>query len=100
MGENHFAPLPVALYGGVLLSSAIAYWILVRVLLHHHEHDSVLAKAIGRDFKGNISIVLYLLGIGMAFTNRWLACALYVIVAIMWLVPDKRIEKSLVVNEN
>lgn len=98
MGENHFAPLPVAVYGGVLLCCAMAYWILVRVLLKHHERDSVLAKAIGRDLKGNFSVVLYLLGIGLAFTNRWLACAMYVIVAIMWLVPDRRIEKNLMVE--
>lgn len=98
MGENHFAPLPVAVYGGVLLGSAIAYWILVHVLLKHHERDSVLAQAIGRDFKGNISIALYLLGIGLAFTNRWLACAVYVMVAIMWLIPDRRIESK--ISEN
>ena len=98
MGENHFAPLPVAVYGGILLGSAIAYWILVRVLLRHHESDSVLAKAIGRDVKGNISVALYLLGIGLAFVNRWLACAVYVIVAVMWLIPDKRIEQSLIAD--
>ena len=95
MGENHFAALPVALYGVVLLGAALAYWILVRVLLSHHESDSLLAKAIGRDFKGNISLAFYLLAIALAFFNRWLSCALYVAVALMWLVPDRRIEDKI-----
>jgi len=98
MGENNFQPLPVALYGAILLCCALAYWILARVLIKVHGHDSVLAKAIGRDVKGNISMAFYLLGIGLSFVNRWLACAVYVIVAVMWLVPDKRIEKSLIAD--
>src|SRR5437016_555429 len=95
MGENHFASLPVALYGVVLLCSAIAYFILTRALLSIHARDSVLAIALGDDFKGKISIVIYLLAIPLAFVRSWLACALYVLVAVMWLVPDRRIEKTI-----
>ena len=93
MGENHFAAWPVALYGTVLLFAAIAYFILARALLSIHESDSVLAKALGSDFKGKISIVIYLVAIPLAFVRPWIACALYVCVAVMWLVPDPRIEK-------
>ena len=95
MGENQFAAFPVALYGGVLLSAAVAYFILVRALLAHHGKDSLLAKAIGDDFKGKISLVIYLAAIALAFINPFLACALYILVAIIWLVPDRRIEKVL-----
>jgi uncharacterized membrane protein len=95
MGENHFARWPVALYGMVLLLAAIAYFILVRVLLSVHGRESVLATALGRDFKGKVSIVIYLVAIALAALKSWLACALYVLVAIMWLVPDRRIEKTL-----
>src|SRR5437899_11144517 len=96
MGENQFAAWPVALYGGVLLCAAIAYFILVRTLLSLHGLESVLATALGRDFKGKISIVIYLVAIRLAFVRSWLACALYVFVAIMWLVPDRRIERTVV----
>ena len=92
MGEN-FAAVPAALYGTVLLFAAIAYFILARALLSIHESDSVLAKALGSDFKGKISIVIYLVAIPLAFLRPWIACALYVCVAVMWLVPDPRIEK-------
>ena len=95
MGENHFAAWPVALYGVVLLGSAISYTILTVVLVDLHGSDSVLAVAMGRDFKGKISIVAYLLAIPLAFVNAWFAGALYVAVAIMWLAPDRRIEKTL-----
>lgn len=95
MGENRFAPVPVAVYGGVLLCAAIAYFILTRALLRIHTRNSTLATALGRDFKGKISIVIYVAGIGLALVRPWLACALYVTVAIMWLVPDRRIEKRL-----
>ncbi len=95
MGENDFAALPTALYGGVLLLSAIAYTILVRVLLAVHGRDSTLATAIGSDVKGNISLVLYLLAVPLAFFLPWLAGVLYVLVAIIWFVPDRRIEKTL-----
>lgn len=96
MGENHFAPWPVAIYGVVLLCAAIAYFILTRTLLNLHSKDSALAIALGSDFKGKISLVIYLVAIPLAFVRSWLAGALYVLVAIMWLVPDRRIEKKLV----
>jgi len=95
MGENNFAPGPVALYGVVLLAAAIAYFILVRVLLARHGKDSVLAAAIGSDFKGKISVVIYAAAIALSLVNALYACALYIVVAIMWLVPDRRIEKVL-----
>jgi len=95
MGENHFAPIPVAAYGVALLCPALAYYILVRVLLRHHEKDSALARAIGEDFKGKISVVIYVVAIPLAFARWWIACALYVAVAIIWLVPDRRIERAL-----
>ena len=94
MGENHFAREPVALYGAVMLFAAIAYFILVRALLSHHGQNSVLATALGRDFKGKASIVILLVAIPLAFVKWWLACALYVLILIMWLVPDRRIEKT------
>ena len=93
MGENHFAPAPVALYGAVLLCAAIAYFILTRALLSIHSPDSSLATALGRDFKGKISIVINLVAIPLAFAKTWLAFALYVLVTVIWLVPDRRIEK-------
>jgi uncharacterized membrane protein len=95
MGENKFAPVPVALYGVVLLLAAIAYFILARSLLSIHSPDSVLAIALGADFKGKISMVIYLFAIPLAFVRSWLACALYVLVAVMWLAPDRRIEKTI-----
>ena len=95
MGENHFARGPVALYGVVMLCAAIAYFILVRALLRLHGRDSVLATALGSDFKGKISMVICLVAIPLAWVKWWLACALYVLVLIMWLVPDRRIEKTL-----
>jgi uncharacterized membrane protein len=93
MGENHFAAWPVALYGVVLLLAAVAYFILTRTLLAVHGSGSVLASALGRDFKGKVSVVIYLVAIPFAFVHSWLAGALYVLVAIIWLVPDRRIEK-------
>jgi uncharacterized membrane protein len=95
MGENHFAALPVALYGVVLLCAAIAYLLLSRRLISHHGDDSVLAKAIGSDIKGKVSLVFYIMGIGLSTVSVWLACACYVAVALMWLIPDQRIEKIL-----
>ncbi len=95
MGENGFAAVPAALYGVVLLCAAIAYFILARSLLSIHARDSVLATALGADFKGKISMVIYLFAIPLAFVRSWLACALYVLVAVMWLVPDRRIEKTI-----
>lgn len=95
MGENKFAAAPVALYGGVLLGAAIAYFILARSLLAIHAPDSLLAIALGADFKGKISMVIYLVAIPLAYVRSWLACLLYVLVAVMWLVPDRRIEKTI-----
>jgi uncharacterized membrane protein len=95
MGENHFAALPVALYGLVLLMAAVSYTLLVRALVARHGKDSLLSKAIGSDVKGNLSLAAYVLAILVASTNRWIACALYVAVALVWLVPDLRIERVL-----
>ncbi|GAX42608.1 hypothetical protein NIES4075_36100 [Tolypothrix sp. NIES-4075] len=95
MGENHFATLPVALYGIVLLSSAIAYYILARILVASHGKDSALASALGGDFKGKVSVLIYAVAIGLSFVNSWFACILYTLVAVMWLIPDRRIEKTL-----
>ncbi|MCB8984550.1 MAG: DUF1211 domain-containing protein [Ardenticatenaceae bacterium] len=95
MGENQFAAWPVALYGVVLLCSAVAYFILSRSLVSLHGADSVLATAVGSDFKGQVSLVIYLLAIPLAFVNSWLAGGLYVLVAVMWLIPDRRIEDIL-----
>jgi len=95
-GETSFAAWPVAVYGGVLLMAALAYTVLVRALLARHGLDSVLAKAIGSDFKGNGSIACYVLGILLsALVSRWLGLALYTVVALIWLVPDLRIERAL-----
>ncbi len=95
MGENSFAPLPVALYGVVLLFSAIAYYILTLTLISHHGKDSQIAIALGKDFKGKISIVIYTVSILLCFINSLIAGGLYALVAIMWLIPDKRIERIL-----
>jgi uncharacterized membrane protein len=95
LGENPFAAWPVALYGIPLLLAGVAYYILVRTLIAHHGQDSPLAIALGQDFKGKISVVIYAVAIPLAFVNTWLACALYIAVAIMWLIPDRRIEKIL-----
>ena len=95
MGENHFAAWPVALYGLVMLCAGIAYFILARALVSSHGRDSTLAKALGKDFKGKLSVVFYAAAIPLAFVSSWLACALYVLVAAMWLIPDRRIEQAL-----
>lgn len=92
MGENHLAPLPVALYGVVLLNSGIAYYILSRTLIAHHGKDSALATVIGKDYKGMISVVLYASAIALVLLTPWLSVALYIVVAIIWLIPDRRIE--------
>ncbi|MGA7952095.1 MAG: TMEM175 family protein [Gloeobacterales cyanobacterium] len=95
MGENHFDALPVALYGAVLFLAATAYFILTSTLIAHHGEDSTLAIAVGRDFKGKISVVIYAVAILVSFMNSWFACTLYALVAVMWLIPDRRIEKIL-----
>jgi uncharacterized membrane protein len=88
-------PWPVALYGIVLLCAAIAYYILTRVLIHLHGQGSALAKSVGEDKKGKISIAVYAAAVSMAFVQPWIASVGYVIVAIMWLVPDRRIESEI-----
>ena len=95
MGENHFASEPTAVYGMVLLMAAIAYTILTMEIVSHHGPDSVLAAAIGKDVKGKISIVGYFAAIALAFVDQWFSDAIYVAIALLWLVPDKRIEKRL-----
>ena len=95
MGEHDFAPAPVALYGIVLLFAAIAYFVLTRALMALHGRDSVLAAAVGRDVKGLVSLALYVLAIALAFVSSGLACALYLLVDVIWLVPDRRIERTL-----
>ena len=93
MGENHFATVPVALYGFVLFMCGVAYTILARALMIHHGKDSALAIAVGKDYKGWISIITYALAIGLSFVQAWIAFALYIAVALMWFIPDRRIEK-------
>jgi uncharacterized membrane protein len=95
MGENHFAPVPSALYGFVLLMAAIAYWILQQLIIALHGPDSVLKKAVGGDWKGKASPILYAIAIPLAFVSRWVSLGIYIFVALIWLVPDKRIEKTL-----
>ena len=94
MGENHFATLPVAAYGIVLLCAACAYWMLQRSLIKADGSDCPLARAVGRDWKGKISPLIYLAAIGLAFLSPWLACGLYILVAVIWLIPDPRIERT------
>lgn len=95
MDENHFSALPTAIYGVSLLMPAIAYFILQWAIVRLHGRDSVLARALGKDFKGKLSAVLYLIAIPAAFFAPWLAQALYVAVALLWLCPDRRIERAL-----
>ena len=92
MGENHWAALPAAVYGVVLLMAAIAYTILQRAIIAGQGPDSRLAAAIGSDTKGKLSIALYATAISLAFVNQWFSDALYIVVALMWLIPDRRIE--------
>src|SRR6185503_18847370 len=91
MGENHWAPLPTAVYGVVLILAAVAYTILARALVAEHGPGSRLARAMGSDFKGKLSLALYATAIGLAFVNQWIADAIYLCVALIWLVPDRRI---------
>jgi len=95
MGENHFAAGPTALYGVVLLMAAIAYYVLQQAILRKQGPASLLAVAVGRDLKGKLSPVVYLIAIPAAFVRPWIAGALYVTVALIWLVPDSRIERKL-----
>jgi uncharacterized membrane protein len=93
MGENHFAPVPTAAYGVVLLLAAIAYWLLQRAILSHEGPDSVLAEAVGADRKGKLSPVIYLIAIAATQIAPWISESLYVAVALIWLIPDRRIER-------
>ena len=93
MGENHFAAVPTALYGVVLLGCAIAYTILLNAIVAHEGRDSSLAKAVGDDRKGWLSLALYVSAIPLAFVNQWISDAIYVTVALIWLIPDRRIER-------
>ncbi len=95
MGENHFSATPAAVYGGVLLMCGLAYLILSQKLIALNGSDSPLARAIGRDIKGRISLMLYAAAILLAFVHHWISLALYVAVAIMWFVPDRRIERAM-----
>jgi uncharacterized membrane protein len=94
MDEHLTMPAPIALYGAVLLMAAVAYYILARLLIRDNGPDSLLAKAFGRDLKGALSIVFYLVGIALSLWHAWLGVAMYVLVAIMWIIPDRRIEKK------
>jgi uncharacterized membrane protein len=95
MGENSFGPMPTALYGFVLMMAGVAYWILAHSIIACEGEESVLRKAIGKDRKGVLSVVLYALAIPLAFSHRWAAQGLYILVALIWLIPDRRIEKLL-----
>ena len=100
MGENHLASTPTAVYGFVLLMAAIAYYILQRAIIAQQGRGSLLASAIGKDWKGKISPVLYFAAIPLAYLSSWISSGLFVLVAFIWLVPDRRIERVLVEREN
>jgi TMEM175 potassium channel family protein len=95
MGENHFSSIPVALYGFVFIMAAVAWYILAHTLIKCHGKDSTLAIAYGNDFKGKISMVIYAAAIALTFVNPWIGFGLYVFVALMWFLPDRRIENAL-----
>lgn len=92
MGENHFKSMPMALYGMVLLMAAIAYYILQRQIIKNHGKDSILAKAIGKDFKGKVSPIMYSMAIVLSWVSPWIAGLIYILITFIWLIPDKRIE--------
>jgi uncharacterized membrane protein len=95
LGESHLAGAPTAVYGAVMLMAAMAYWVLQRTIIASQGRDSVLRAAVGGDWKGNLSPILYVLAIIMAFWVPWVSVAVYVLVALIWLVPDRRIERAL-----
>jgi uncharacterized membrane protein len=95
LGENHFAAAPAAGYGIVLLAAALAYYGLQTAIIRNQGSGSVVATAVGRDYKGKLSPLLYVAGIGLSFVNRWPAVAIYVGVALMWLIPDRRLERTI-----
>jgi uncharacterized membrane protein len=96
LGENYTAALPVALYGFDLLMCAIAYFILQGIIINFHDSDSVLKDAIGKDIKGKISLVIYVMGLLLSFYNTWISILCYMLVALIWLMPDKRVEKNMI----
>ena len=100
MGESHWASLPTAGYGAVLLMAAIAYWILQQTIIHEHGRESVLRRAVGRDLKGKLSPLFYVAGIAAAFWQPVISAIIYVAVALVWLVPDRRIERVLRENSH
>ncbi len=100
MGQNHFAPVPTALYGCVLFMAAIAYWILQKVIIIQQGPHSLLAKAVGKDIKGKISPIIYAIAVMLAFSHEIVAGSLYVLVALMWLIPDRRIERLIAHKES
>ena len=95
MGEHRLAPTPTAVYGVVLIMAAIAYYILERAIIAKEGRDSLLARAVGKDWKAKLSLVIYLVAVPLAFVNSWIAGALYVVGALLWLIPDPRIERKL-----
>ena len=100
MGENHLAPIPIAAYGVVLLMAAIAYYVLQQTIIVNQGSHSLLASAVGRDWKGKLSPALYLAAIPLAFVSPWVASGLYTFVALIWLIPDRRIERALGTHEH
>ena len=100
MGENHFATWPVALYGTVLFAAGCAYYLLTRALLAIHGSESTLAAALGADLKGKFSVVVYVVAVPLAFASPWIACGLYLLVALVWLVPDRRFERVFASEEH
>lgn len=95
IGESHFAKVPMALYGFMLLMAGTAYYILQNIIIKSQGENSLLKKAIGKDFKGNASPICYIIGIAFSFYNEWIAGGVYILVALMWLIPDKRIERTI-----
>jgi uncharacterized membrane protein len=95
MGKNHFTPVPTAVYGAVLFMSGVAYFILQKLIVADAGRDSKLAKEIGEDWKGKLSVVFYIAGMGIAFWQPWISSIIYTLVALMWLIPDKRLERSI-----
>jgi uncharacterized membrane protein len=95
LGENHFAATPAAAYGMVLLAAAVAFYTLQRTIIRSQGGTSLVAAAVGRDAKGKLSPALYAIGIGLSFVDRWLAIAVYALVALMWLIPDRRLERTI-----
>lgn len=100
MGENNFAQWPVILYGIVLLMAGIAYYILAKILINIHGKESIIGKAIGKDRKGGLSLIIYAIAIALSFINAWIGLGLYALVAAIWLIPDTRIEKKIGEDKN